>query len=180
MKAGVKWVEINISCVLYYADIAVFLLPRFYTEVFAYVTQRFFFLKFKSEPYFLTLDRRRHGVKKRKLVIMSGLLGLSRVVRAPRATFLAARVFSSSPCAARGMATKAVAPSEVKRDEKDLTFSEVVDKAADVLLMGELARGIQLGAEIAAQPSLTINYPFEKGPLSPRFRGEHALPPTIS
>lgn len=21
----------------------------------------------------------------------------------------------------------------------------------------------------------TINYPFEKGPLSPRFRGEHAL-----
>jgi formate hydrogenlyase subunit 6/NADH:ubiquinone oxidoreductase subunit I len=22
---------------------------------------------------------------------------------------------------------------------------------------------------------VTINYPFEKGPLSPRFRGEHAL-----
>ncbi len=26
---------------------------------------------------------------------------------------------------------------------------------------------------VAAKP--TINYPFEKGPLSPRFRGEHAL-----
>jgi len=25
------------------------------------------------------------------------------------------------------------------------------------------------------QPKATINYPFEKGPLSPRFRGEHAL-----
>lgn len=25
------------------------------------------------------------------------------------------------------------------------------------------------------QPKVTINYPFEKGPLSPRFRGEHAL-----
>ena len=22
---------------------------------------------------------------------------------------------------------------------------------------------------------VTLNYPFEKGPLSPRFRGEHAL-----
>ena len=25
------------------------------------------------------------------------------------------------------------------------------------------------------KPKPTINYPFEKGPLSPRFRGEHAL-----
>lgn len=24
-------------------------------------------------------------------------------------------------------------------------------------------------------PSVTLNYPYEKGPLSPRFRGEHAL-----
>ena len=25
------------------------------------------------------------------------------------------------------------------------------------------------------RPSKTINYPFEKGPISPRMRGEHAL-----
>ena len=25
------------------------------------------------------------------------------------------------------------------------------------------------------KPSVTINYPYEKAPLSPRFRGEHAL-----
>ena len=25
------------------------------------------------------------------------------------------------------------------------------------------------------KPKVTINYPYEKGPLSPRFRGEHAL-----
>ena len=25
------------------------------------------------------------------------------------------------------------------------------------------------------EPEWTINYPFEKGPLSPNFRGEHAL-----
>lgn len=29
-------------------------------------------------------------------------------------------------------------------------------------------------AHIFKEPA-TINYPFEKGPLSPRFRGEHAL-----
>jgi NADH-quinone oxidoreductase subunit I len=25
------------------------------------------------------------------------------------------------------------------------------------------------------KPKVTLNYPFEKGPISPRFRGEHAL-----
>jgi formate hydrogenlyase subunit 6/NADH:ubiquinone oxidoreductase subunit I len=33
--------------------------------------------------------------------------------------------------------------------------------------------GVTLG-HIFKEPA-TINYPFEKGPLSPRFRGEHAL-----
>lgn len=39
----------------------------------------------------------------------------------------------------------------------------------------ELVRGfgVTLG-QIFKEPA-TINYPFEKGPLSPRFRGEHAL-----
>jgi NADH-quinone oxidoreductase subunit I len=27
----------------------------------------------------------------------------------------------------------------------------------------------------AFEPEWTIHYPYEKGPLSPRFRGEHAL-----
>ena len=30
-------------------------------------------------------------------------------------------------------------------------------------------------AQIFFKPKATINYPYEKGPLSPRFRGEHAL-----
>lgn len=29
--------------------------------------------------------------------------------------------------------------------------------------------------QVFFKPKVTINYPFEKGPLSPRFRGEHAL-----
>merc|ERR1719453_1031284 len=41
--------------------------------------------------------------------------------------------------------------------------------------MTEIFRGFWLTAEAIAKPKVTINYPFEKGVLSPRFRGEHAL-----
>lgn len=36
-------------------------------------------------------------------------------------------------------------------------------------------RGVWMSFEAIAGPKSTINYPFEKGPLSTRFRGEHAL-----
>jgi ferredoxin len=36
-------------------------------------------------------------------------------------------------------------------------------------------RAFALVTEAFAKPGVTINYPFEKGYLSPRFRGEHAL-----
>uniref|UniRef100_A0A915AHX0 4Fe-4S ferredoxin-type domain-containing protein n=1 Tax=Parascaris univalens TaxID=6257 RepID=A0A915AHX0_PARUN len=43
------------------------------------------------------------------------------------------------------------------------------------LFFTELFRGFGvMMAHFFMEPS-TINYPFEKGPLSPRFRGEHAL-----
>ncbi len=32
-----------------------------------------------------------------------------------------------------------------------------------------------LAIKYMLKPKATINYPFERGPLSPRFRGEHAL-----
>ena len=32
-----------------------------------------------------------------------------------------------------------------------------------------------LAVKYMFKPKATINYPFEKGPISPRFRGEHAL-----
>ena len=35
--------------------------------------------------------------------------------------------------------------------------------------------GLALTAGMIFKEPATINYPFEKGPLSPRFRGEHAL-----
>ncbi len=39
----------------------------------------------------------------------------------------------------------------------------------------ELVRGLWLTLKSMLKPSVTINYPYEKGKLSPRFRGEHAL-----
>jgi len=44
-----------------------------------------------------------------------------------------------------------------------------------VFFFGEIIRGLRLTAENYFFPKVTLNYPFEKGPLSPRFRGEHAL-----
>ncbi|KAF0717326.1 Aste57867_2357 [Aphanomyces stellatus] len=52
---------------------------------------------------------------------------------------------------------------------------DVVEKAANLFFLGEIARATWLAWEIHTQKKSTINYPFEKGPLSPRFRGEHAL-----
>ncbi len=43
------------------------------------------------------------------------------------------------------------------------------------LFLGEIAKGMALTFRYMFKPRMTINYPFEKGPLSPRFRGEHAL-----
>ena len=43
------------------------------------------------------------------------------------------------------------------------------------LLLAELLSGMALTFRYMFRPKVTLNYPHEKGPLSPRFRGEHAL-----
>ncbi|KAG0184248.1 hypothetical protein DFQ28_011519 [Apophysomyces sp. BC1034] len=50
-----------------------------------------------------------------------------------------------------------------------------LDLAAQQLLLTELMRGMWVVLEQFFRPPYTILYPFEKGPLSTRFRGEHAL-----
>lgn len=39
----------------------------------------------------------------------------------------------------------------------------------------ELLTGMALTLRYMFKSKVTLNYPYEKGPLSPRFRGEHAL-----
>ena len=63
----------------------------------------------------------------------------------------------------------------VNNEELSMDFSEITNRAAQTIFWTELFRGAAVTlAHIFKEPA-TINYPFEKGPLSPRFRGEHAL-----
>ena len=39
----------------------------------------------------------------------------------------------------------------------------------------DFAGAFMLGMRYFFRRKITVNYPFEKGPISPRFRGEHAL-----
>ena len=39
----------------------------------------------------------------------------------------------------------------------------------------ELLHGLFITLKYFFKAKITLNYPYEKGPLSPRFRGEHAL-----
>ncbi|TPE61029.1 NADH-quinone oxidoreductase subunit NuoI [Sandaracinobacter neustonicus] len=48
-------------------------------------------------------------------------------------------------------------------------------QAAKSLLLLEFIRGHALTFSYMFKPTRTVNYPYEKGPISPRFRGEHAL-----
>ena len=45
----------------------------------------------------------------------------------------------------------------------------------NTLLLREFVSAFFLAMRYFFGPKPTINYPFEKGPVSPRFRGEHAL-----
>ena len=49
------------------------------------------------------------------------------------------------------------------------------DRTARSFLLVEIVQGFAKTFSYMFKPCVTINYPYEKGPLSPRFRGEHAL-----
>lgn len=50
-----------------------------------------------------------------------------------------------------------------------------MDSLARSFLLPEIVKGMTLTMKYFFKPKVTINYPYEKGPISPRFRGEHAL-----
>ncbi|CAK9824091.1 NADH dehydrogenase [ubiquinone] iron-sulfur protein 8, mitochondrial [Anthophora retusa] len=58
---------------------------------------------------------------------------------------------------------------------KDFEPESFLDKVAKRSMMYEVMQGIGVTISQFFREPATINYPFEKGPLSPRFRGEHAL-----
>jgi NADH-quinone oxidoreductase subunit I len=50
-----------------------------------------------------------------------------------------------------------------------------LDRTARSLLLSELISGMGLTLKYFFKRKVTINYPYERQALSPRFRGEHAL-----
>jgi hypothetical protein len=49
-----------------------------------------------------------------------------------------------------------------------------LDQAARSIFLTEFVQAFFLSMRYFFKPKATLNYPFEKNPLSPRFRGEHA------
>ena len=50
-----------------------------------------------------------------------------------------------------------------------------LDRTARSFLLAEMVSGLAITLRYFFKKKVTINYPYSKGPLSPRFRGEHAL-----
>ncbi|KAL8375863.1 hypothetical protein RB595_007136 [Gaeumannomyces hyphopodioides] len=80
---------------------------------------------------------------------------------------------------ARGYATPAGPPPKGFRlpapVEWDQEKAGTMDRVGKYFLLTEMFRGMYVLLEQFFRPPYTIYYPFEKGPISPRFRGEHAL-----
>ncbi|RWR95724.1 4Fe-4S binding domain-containing protein [Cinnamomum micranthum f. kanehirae] len=82
------------------------------------------------------------------------------------------RQFSSHPFS---RVTKDDLEREQLAKEISKDWSSVFERSINTLFLTEMVRGLMLTLKYFFERKVTINYPFEKGPLSPRFRGEHAL-----
>ncbi len=51
----------------------------------------------------------------------------------------------------------------------------LLERGVRTIFLTELLAGMWLTLKCFFRPKVTLNYPFEKGPISPRFRGEHVL-----
>jgi NADH-quinone oxidoreductase subunit I len=56
-----------------------------------------------------------------------------------------------------------------------MSFAARISQAVKGAALLDFVGAFALGMKYMVQPKKTVNYPFEKNPLSPRFRGEHAL-----
>ncbi|KAI4196339.1 MAG: hypothetical protein LQ346_003247 [Caloplaca aetnensis] len=115
------------------------------------------------------------------------MLSKARPTSAPLSAFLSARTtspkslaiaacFSTSSMRAALPAGPPPSNFRLPRTKRWDEGSETsLDKAGNYFLMTEMLRGMYVVIEQFFRPPYTIYYPFEKGPISPRFRGEHAL-----
>ncbi|KAL2886834.1 NADH-quinone oxidoreductase [Ceratocystis lukuohia] len=108
--------------------------------------------------------------------------GLSARSGLPISTYVpvtAATSVTAAMTSLRTYATPAGTPISRFRIKPKRTWDQdptsTLDKMGKFFLLTEMARGMYILMEQFFRPPYTIYYPFEKGPISPRFRGEHAL-----
>ena len=51
----------------------------------------------------------------------------------------------------------------------------LIEQSTKSLFLSELVKGMTITFRQMFRPKATVNYPYERGPISARFRGEHAL-----
>lgn len=73
-----------------------------------------------------------------------------------------------------GVVAKQPAPHKPLVWESE-SFNDMLERTSHEFFLGDLFRMMNLTFQNIFAPKVTLNYPFEKGPISPRFRGEHAL-----
>ncbi|KAJ2893311.1 NADH dehydrogenase Fe-S protein subunit 8 ndufs8 [Coemansia aciculifera] len=110
------------------------------------------------------------------------------LARTSPVTMLSQRQSSSALILARNLASHAPTNQHEQRTKENTSFKipyqtweerdatqSVWDFSAKTFFMTELARGFFTVFMQYLREPYTLHYPYEKGPLSPRFRGEHAL-----
>ncbi|MCE3216144.1 hypothetical protein HAX54_005075 [Datura stramonium] len=90
----------------------------------------------------------------------------------PNGTLIATRSFSTKHSFSTD---KDDEEREQLAKELSKDWNSVFERSINTLFLTEMVRGLMLTLKYFFEKKVTINYPFEKGPLSPRFRGEHAL-----
>ena len=50
-----------------------------------------------------------------------------------------------------------------------------IEQSTKSLFLSDLVKGMTITFRQLFKPKATVNYPYERGPISARFRGEHAL-----
>lgn len=68
-----------------------------------------------------------------------------------------------------------VAPKINTDPDPNTSVWVMLDRLAENAFLTDIVRGAHICMESVVREKVTINYPFEKGAISPRFRGEHAL-----
>src|SRR5262245_50663098 len=84
--------------------------------------------------------------------------------------------YSPSSCwCSRGSDTGSARPSGARRARHGKDAPMRLDQTARAVFLWEFVSAFFLAMRYFFKPKPTLNYPFEKGPISPRFRGEHVL-----